>query len=843
MNGGGRSASESALPRLEPRREEGHRLGPAVDTTSEHSLDTPFGDVVAHPGTMERVRTTLGTAGQPLDPITRALMESRFGTDLAQVRVHTDADAAESASAVHAHAYTVGQHVVFGRSRYAPATASGRTLLAHEIAHTIQQRGGGAAASSDDHQSDDHQGSHETSARAAAQQVGAGQQAQVVQPGAAVGISRSPDDEHQDEDVAADVEAEVEAEEKEEPVVRSIGEIATTSSLIRRDPRWARLDRLAEQVQRSDPEWGAYATERDTQERSRRIKQEVNDEMRTERFESLRRFLEQRHPHRDDLAPWLGKHYTMRDLQILRAHGFTWGTRSEGSTRFEQSLMRAIDKYLANQKAQQFGGAASMREWTQADEDALVKKRQQEANIKAWLEGVPHVTGSVLGGGSAWIASLFTDDPQKITAAAKFGTALSGTISPLAERMANRGTYSPEAEVPYSAPGGPRYSGRQSTKPADTKARVKPTPGTPPAEPTQPPAPSVTPPTTALEPQPTTKPATPETQPTANTPGSPSAPTVAAAKVPTVSRARVSAAAADRMARAAAEVKTKADDAVARAQTALDDAQKVLSSLPPVTEPVPSAASRKKLPAAEANRRQAQRRIDSAQKALRKAEAVAESATQSHTTAHEVARNRQETLSQAQDRAAQKAAATAAGGEPEKPRWTPGMGGYSPKDHRRPDLSHMTEPPSAIDRHSGERTNPDARVSIYHEALPQRVAPPKGATPQEVGHDAERALREDVLAGSKYRETHQAGDKTRHGDIGAYEVKAKTQLSSADLDQIWRDLLNPGRNHTAHITMPSIGDKSAKALARMAATFEKLTGKRPTIVVREYAPTAPGATP
>jgi uncharacterized protein DUF4157/putative RNase toxin 44 of polymorphic toxin system len=72
-------------------------------------------------------------------------MESRFGRDFSRVRTHTDARSAESARAVSAEAYTVGSDIVFGSGRYAPETPSGRRLIAHELAHTIQQ-GGGAGA-------------------------------------------------------------------------------------------------------------------------------------------------------------------------------------------------------------------------------------------------------------------------------------------------------------------------------------------------------------------------------------------------------------------------------------------------------------------------------------------------------------------------------------------------------------------------------------------------------------------------------------------------------------------------------------------------------------------------
>lgn len=83
----------------------------------------------------------LHTPGQPMDAATRADMESRFGHDFSQVQVHTDEKSAESAQSVNALAYTVGSHIAFAPGRYTPHTASGRGLLAHELAHTVQQQG------------------------------------------------------------------------------------------------------------------------------------------------------------------------------------------------------------------------------------------------------------------------------------------------------------------------------------------------------------------------------------------------------------------------------------------------------------------------------------------------------------------------------------------------------------------------------------------------------------------------------------------------------------------------------------------------------------------------------
>ncbi len=80
--------------------------------------------------------------GAPLAPDVRADMESRLGHDFGDVRVHTDTRAHESARAVGAHAYTVGSDVVFQRDRFDPSSTEGRTTLAHELTHVVQQRQG-----------------------------------------------------------------------------------------------------------------------------------------------------------------------------------------------------------------------------------------------------------------------------------------------------------------------------------------------------------------------------------------------------------------------------------------------------------------------------------------------------------------------------------------------------------------------------------------------------------------------------------------------------------------------------------------------------------------------------
>ncbi|MER7519946.1 DUF4157 domain-containing protein [Streptomyces sp. NPDC126499] len=112
--------SRSAEPEAEDLTGGGERAG----------ARSPVHDVLASGG------------GQPLDAETRGDMEARMGADFSDVRIHTDAAADASAKGIGAHAYTVGNNVVFQREAYDPASPQGRTTLAHELTHVIQQRSG-----------------------------------------------------------------------------------------------------------------------------------------------------------------------------------------------------------------------------------------------------------------------------------------------------------------------------------------------------------------------------------------------------------------------------------------------------------------------------------------------------------------------------------------------------------------------------------------------------------------------------------------------------------------------------------------------------------------------------
>src|SRR5205085_2241251 len=113
-------------------------------------------------------------------------MEARFGHNFSQVRVHADARAAESAHATNALAYTVGHDIVFGAGQYGPHSTTGQHLLAHELAHVVQQQHATTNVAPGS--------SHEHEADAAAEAVARPGTPVRVKSASAVGLARQPDD-------------------------------------------------------------------------------------------------------------------------------------------------------------------------------------------------------------------------------------------------------------------------------------------------------------------------------------------------------------------------------------------------------------------------------------------------------------------------------------------------------------------------------------------------------------------------------------------------------------------------------------------------------------------------
>ena len=85
------------------------------------------------------VQKTLSSSGKPLHPVLKHDMETRFGHNFSNVRIHTGTLAANSARDINARAYTSGNNIVFSNGQFSPYNESSRRLLAHELTHVIQQ--------------------------------------------------------------------------------------------------------------------------------------------------------------------------------------------------------------------------------------------------------------------------------------------------------------------------------------------------------------------------------------------------------------------------------------------------------------------------------------------------------------------------------------------------------------------------------------------------------------------------------------------------------------------------------------------------------------------------------
>ena len=104
-----------------------------------HRSATRAGSAPTIDAATEQAIRSLSERGSPLPASVRASMEPRFGADFSGVRVHDDEQAHDLARSVNAEAFTVGRDVVFGAGHYAPHTAAGKRLLAHELTHVLQQ--------------------------------------------------------------------------------------------------------------------------------------------------------------------------------------------------------------------------------------------------------------------------------------------------------------------------------------------------------------------------------------------------------------------------------------------------------------------------------------------------------------------------------------------------------------------------------------------------------------------------------------------------------------------------------------------------------------------------------
>lgn len=130
--GGAPSIQRDTWEPYEP--EEGLIIGEDQVFTKRSAASGP-----APPAATESQFHRLRGGGFPIPSSIRAWIEPRFGYDFSRVQLHTDSQSSRLADSIHARAFTYGPHLVFGEGEYAPETEEGRRLLAHELAHVVQQ--------------------------------------------------------------------------------------------------------------------------------------------------------------------------------------------------------------------------------------------------------------------------------------------------------------------------------------------------------------------------------------------------------------------------------------------------------------------------------------------------------------------------------------------------------------------------------------------------------------------------------------------------------------------------------------------------------------------------------
>ncbi len=146
---GGSAAAQRAPPAAAPAATSMTEGGAPGDAPADAPVPLPEeaeepGAAGTLPEPLARRIGRLHRGGRPLPEDLRAFMEPRFGQDFSTVRIHTDDEAAHLSETIHAHAFTLGEHIAFNRGAFRPDSRDGRRLIAHELTHVVQQREAGA---------------------------------------------------------------------------------------------------------------------------------------------------------------------------------------------------------------------------------------------------------------------------------------------------------------------------------------------------------------------------------------------------------------------------------------------------------------------------------------------------------------------------------------------------------------------------------------------------------------------------------------------------------------------------------------------------------------------------
>jgi hypothetical protein len=420
------------------------------------------------------------TTGRPLEAKLQKDMESRFRHDFSEVRVHTDAIAAESARSVSARAYTIGRDVVFGKNEYAPASREGRELLAHELAHTIQQKtSSGAPPSSDPN------GIIESSAEGAGREVANGGTVAHPLPACGVGVARAPANYPDIEPMKPTDPTPVSSEQQ----LSADDSIWLLESLRRASPQdFVRI--LAANEAQIYPMLQPYGFRGSwvkdqgyLDDFDAAIAKWKKAKPYIPKFGNISRTVSQEKPKSREERKYEDAKVLVRNMN---RHGYTRGQVNEALESYDlldDLVKHGFEKYgrwsFKHHVEYKYEAIAALNNYIDRYDAAHGNKPHpsigeppEGENVefyRAWLEGLGYVTRSFFAAAAANTASKFTNDPKKITAAAGAGAAFEGAVSSVAGAFGAGGTYRPDVVGPRDRPlavGPWRYTGKQPYKPS-----------------------------------------------------------------------------------------------------------------------------------------------------------------------------------------------------------------------------------------------------------------------------------------------------------------------------------------------------------------------------------------
>ena len=420
------------------------------------------------------VHRALRSPGQPAAPATRAFMESRFARDFSRVRIHTGSEASASAAAISAKAYTSGNDIVFGAGQYRPETQEGRRLLAHELAHVVQQnsaevasvqrspydpwaarksivkivafakRTGDAMAyvsTTDPPSVGDSQNHATESVRVVRNELDAGEYTLTQTengdyegaPGVFTWVNpwADPETGPQTHLPMYDWAPKVEVTVLDKNALSVTGLMAFDPHACGGQKCFSEQD--IPEIRELDQRKIAEAEE------EKKRQEEGADQLYTDLIALRSTILKHQSLFSNQIQDLFLNHMDARAWGIMKRYGCSWPSSEAHQQEFKDCLVNAINQF--DDYVHGRGSGPWMRALTDADIKALKEQQEKDEMLKSMAQGYEASVASPLGAIMGGVARWFTDDEKKIAGWAGFGEATEGvTLSgaPMVEAAGNR---------------------------------------------------------------------------------------------------------------------------------------------------------------------------------------------------------------------------------------------------------------------------------------------------------------------------------------------------------------------------------------------------------------------